>query len=297
VPGVLHQGVISLLCDDPWLAFDVHGRERPVDGTPIDRRADLEHETDDPEKPKMRYADGVLVVRDPNNINRGVVIDIEVQRKRSKGKRWRISGYLGALEDAHELPAVLELASFSPAFSREARSWADGPGTCFDTLLLDIDTVHVPATLEAALARPTATVLAAALHGCRGNLDAVRMGIAVCQDLPEKKKRRYIATMLAAVPKRLRGSLMKGMNVEQENELWDIERRGMSYSLGLEHGLDQGRRATLVEMILAVLEVRGIQIDGDIRARIRDCESLATLQDWARRAREVIRPHELFEPG
>lgn len=94
---------------------------------------------------------------------------------------------------------------------------------------------------------------------------------------------------------------MKGMNVEQENELWDIERRGMSYSLGLEHGLnqarDEGRRATLVEVILAVLEVRGIQLDADTRARIRSCESLATLQDWARRAREVARLQELFEPS
>jgi hypothetical protein len=98
---------------------------------------------------------------------------------------------------------------------------------------------------------------------------------------------------------------MKGMNVEQENELWDIEQRGMSYSLGLEHGLDQGlergrdegRRATLVEVILAVLEVRGIQLDADTRARIRNCESLTTLQDWARRAREVAQAHELFEPA
>ena len=172
-------------------------------------------------------------------------------------------------------------------------------------LLLDIDTVPIPATIEAALARPTATVLAAALHGCRGNLDAVNLGIAACQDLPERTKQRYIATILAAVPKRLRGPLMKGMNVEQENELWDIERNGMSYSLGHEHGHDEGlergrnegRRATLVEMILAVLEVRGFQLDDDTRARIRDCESLAILQDWARRAREVAQPHELFDPS
>jgi hypothetical protein len=119
------------------------------------------------------------------------------------------------------------------------------------------------------------------------------------------------------------------MNVEQENELWDIERRGMSYSLGQEHGRNEGlergrneglergrneglergrneglergrneaRRAALVEMIFTVLDVRGISVDANTRARIRDCESLATLQDWARRAREVSSAHELFEPG
>ena len=39
MPGVLHQGILWLFEDDPWLAFDVLGLPRPVDGTPIDRWA------------------------------------------------------------------------------------------------------------------------------------------------------------------------------------------------------------------------------------------------------------------
>lgn len=51
---------------------------------------------------------------------------------------------------------------------------------------------------------------------------------------------------------------------------------------------------TLVDLILTVLEVRGIAVDGDTEARVRSCESLATLQHWARRAREVAQARELF---
>ena len=51
----------------------------------------------------------------------------------------------------------------------------------------------------------------------------------------------------------------------------------------------------LVEVILAVLDVRGVAVDADVEAEIRSCESLDTLQAWARRAREISQARELFE--
>jgi hypothetical protein len=102
---------------------------------------------------------------------------VEAQRARAKNKRWRVSFYLGAAEDEHELPACLVLVSFS---------------------------------------RP----------------------------VPEPKRERYTST------------------------------------------------------ILAVLEVRGVAVDDNVEAQIPSCESLDTLQIWARRAREVSWARELFElPG
>lgn len=305
MPGVLHQGILALIRDDPWLPFDLHGRPRPVSGTPIDRRSDYDHPTDDPERAKMRYADLVLVARDPDDPDRGIVMDVEAQRRRHKGKRWRISGYLGALEDEHQLPSVLVYVSFSRTCSKEARNWASGPGLCFDMLLLDIDTVPIPRSLEAARARPTAAVLAAALHGCRGDLDTARMGIAACRDLPEQQRQRYIAIILAAVPKRLRETLIAESTVEQRNELWDIERRSGTYLLGLENGREEGReegreqgqRMALAEVILETLESRGMSVDPDMEARIRGCESISTLRQWARRSREVTRAADMFKPN
>jgi hypothetical protein len=49
-----------------------------------------------------------------------------------------------------------------------------------------------------------------------------------------------------------------------------------------------------VELIFAVLEVRGIALSADDRARVRACEALAMLERWARFAREVNKASELF---
>ena len=40
-------------------------------------------------------------------------------------------------------------------------------------------------------------------------------------------------------------------------------------------------------MIIAILEVRGLPLDSEHEARVRGCDSLESLQGWARRAREV----------
>lgn len=82
--------------------------------------------------------------------------------------------------------------------------------------------------------RPAAAVLVAALHGCRGNLDAARMGILACRELPEPKRERYTSTILAAVSKRSRDMLKREMTMEQQDDLWEIERRSGTYLLGVE---------------------------------------------------------------
>jgi hypothetical protein len=295
VPGVLHQGILSLFCDDPWLGFDLLGIQRPADGIPIDRRTDLDRASDDEAKLTMRYPDVVLVVRDPIERERGIVMCTEVQRQLARNKRWRVSFYLGALEDEHELPACLVLVSFSRPVSADARTWDVGPGTRLHVLLIDADTVPPFEAVEAARVRPTAAVLVAALHACRGNLDAARIGILACRHLPEPKRERYISIILAAVPKRSREMLRNEMTMEhEEDELWEIERQSGTYLLGVENGLREGRRMTLVEVILAALDVRGVAVDADVEAQIRSCESLDTLQAWARRALVVSQARELM---
>jgi hypothetical protein len=57
---------------------------------------------------------------------------------------------------------------------------------------------------------------------------------------------------------------------------------------------DEGCSETLVEMIFALLEVRGIEVDDATAARVRACNDLDQLECWARRAREVQSSTELF---
>jgi hypothetical protein len=303
VPGTLHQGLLSLFCDDPWLAFDLLGIKRPVEGTPLDRRSDIDRDAAQLQKIKSRYPDLVLVYRDPENRKRGVVICIEAQSTLNRKKRWRIPGYHGALADDHELETWVVIASFSRSFSAAIRVWSSGPPPRIDALLLDVDSVPVFGTLEQALARPTAAVLVAALHGSAGNLEAARMAIEACRGLPEQQRQRYNATVLAALPKSLRHQMMGEMSVDEQDKLMDIERRSGTYFVGheaglakgIEQGIEQGRRMTLIELILALCEVRGVAVDPEAEAKVRACESLPTLQRWARAARSVTQIAQLFD--
>jgi hypothetical protein len=310
---------LLLFRDDPWLGFDLLGLERPVSGTPVDRRAEIERDTDEALKIKSRYPDLVLVYRAELDPREGIVICIEAQKKVDLVKRWRIPAYQGALADDYELQTWVFVVSFSHRLSVTLESWRTGPPPRVDAHTLDVDTVTPIHSLEQARKRPAATVLAAALHGCKGDLEGARVAVKALRDLPDKQRQRYTATILAALPKRERAILIGELPVEERDELWEIERRSGTYLVGLEQGLErgreegrergreegreeglergreEGRRATLVEMIIAVLEVRGLTLDPDSEARIRSCNSLDSLQRWARQAREVARPVELFE--
>jgi hypothetical protein len=304
VPGVLHQGILSLLKDDPWLGFDVPGIERPVDGTPIDRRTELDHDGKRVGQIDPRFPDLVMVYRDPIDKNRGAVLCFEAQRKNDPGKYARTVMYIALLLDEHGLPIWVIFVSFSRAFSAAARSWSSRRPPV-EAIVLDVDNVPCM-TLEQARQRPTAAVLAGALHGYTGNVEAVRIAMAAIQDLPKRQRERYTRTLLAALPEKHRTTLTQELPVQQRDELWEIEQQSGTYRLGLrtgreqgleqglEQGREQGRRATLAELILAMLEVRGIPVDPDSKARIENA-ALPTLERWASASREVTRVSGLFE--
>lgn len=148
--------------DDPWLGLDLFGIERPCAGTPIDRANTLNRQGKRPWQTDPAYPDLVLVLRDPNDPKKGVVLCLEAQRKNRPEKFWKVILYIGLLAFKHKLPVVVMLVSFSRAFSRLARSWARGLMK-LEALVLDVGPVK-PMKLERARARPTAAVLAAALH-------------------------------------------------------------------------------------------------------------------------------------
>ena len=76
----------------------------------------------------------------------------------------------------------------------------------------------------------------------------------------------------------------------QRYELSDIERR----SIAFHDGLEEGRRGTLVEMVLALLEVRAIPLAASDRQRIT-AATLEQLERWRELARSVGHAEALFE--
>jgi hypothetical protein len=211
----------------------------------------------------------------------------------------------------HQLQAWSVVVSFSDNNTTLMRSWANGPPPRFDALVLATDNVARVTSLEQARQRPTLTALSAALHGCNGDLECVRVAIAVFRELPDPQRRRYTLTVLAALPEREFEIIEGELTMEERPDpLWRIEARSGLMKLwrrqvreeereealeeGRKEGAKEARKAHLVELILTVLEVRGVTVDDETSARIRRCRDLRKLERWARRAREVELAAELF---
>ena len=98
--------------------------------------------------------------------------------------------------------------------------------------------------------------------------------------------------------------------MEEEYEIWDIERRSGIWANAYRHGLAEGRaegrelgrregeraqKVTLVELITTVLELRGVAVDEASLEQLRGCEDVELLERWATRAREVASVADLFD--
>ncbi|NVB38515.1 hypothetical protein G6O69_11800 [Pseudenhygromyxa sp. WMMC2535] len=323
--GILHQGILQLFRDEPWLAFDLQGAPRPVDARPIDRRAEVEVPLEG-EKMAVRrgFPDLVMVCLGPDgraspSLPDGAVLSIEAQKARDWRLRWRLPFFQAVLARDHELPCWMIVVSFSDEMSADLRAWSQGPPPRVDAVVLDVHTVAAIHDPELARKRPQAAVLAAALHGSRGDLKAAQAGLLATRELPEAQRHAYTMTILAAVPRADRSKLMELIPKDEHDPLWEIEMNSGTFHLGLEKGRKegqeegraqgraqgrkegkeegraQGQAAVLTEMILALLEVRGVTVDATSEARIRGESSLARLRAWAAAARDVTRADALFD--
>lgn len=63
---------------------------------------------------------------------------------------------------------------------------------------------------------------------------------------------------------------------------------------GLEEGLEQGRIETKAEMVLRILQWRGVQVPDEVRERVAACADLDQLEIWAQRAVHATDTSELF---
>ncbi|MBP2050700.1 hypothetical protein J2Z21_003639 [Streptomyces griseochromogenes] len=75
------------------------------------------------------------------------------------------------------------------------------------------------------------------------------------------------------------------------------EGREQGLEEGLEQGLEQGRVEAKAEMVLHILQWRGIQVTDAVRERVEACTELDQLEVWAQRAVHATDSAELFAGG
>ncbi|EDM75601.1 hypothetical protein PPSIR1_00120 [Plesiocystis pacifica SIR-1] len=212
------------------------------------------------------------------------------------------------MADEHERETWVVVVSFDASVSRQLAAWRETGPPRFEVIVLDASRVPARYDMAKALAKPSAAVLGAALHACQGDIGAARWGLEVVSRLPAKRRMRDATTILAAVDKSMRLTLIKEFPFAPDDDrLLDIERRSGTYHLGLEEGLEkglekgrakgreEGRRHVLKTMVFALLEVRGIPLSETERARVDAEMRIEALERWAELARSVTHAAALFE--
>jgi hypothetical protein len=158
---------------------------------------------------------------------------------------------------------------------------------------------RTPVWLDEPAPRPTAAVLAGALHGYAGDFEAARIAFRITRTMDKKSRRRHGMTILAALPKDQRERLIGELPVQEQHSWMDVERRSGTYHFGVEEGLAQGReheRATLIALIFKLLGQRDVIVDAEAEGQIRGCDDLSTLQQWVLRAAHATSTAELLAP-
>jgi hypothetical protein len=221
-------------------------------------------------------------------------ITVEAQKAFDQDKRWLIPVYQSHLADEHRLACWAVVVSLDRRMSRALRAWRHGEPPVVDVLLLDVDSV-AKSWLDEGARRPMAAVLAGALHGYAGDLDAARRAFQLTQTMSEKRRRRHGMTILAALTEEQRELLIGELPVQKQHDWMDVERRSGTYHFGVKEGREQGREEALREVIFELLADRGLKVNAKAKAQIRKCKDLPTLKRWVRKAAHATSVAELFE--
>ncbi|MCA9700655.1 MAG: hypothetical protein KC431_24220 [Myxococcales bacterium] len=295
MPSSLHQGVARLLSDDPRIAYElllrrVFAVDLPdlvaVETRPgvLDRFAPCFGDT------RELRPDGVLLAKYAD-IHGDIGLIIEVQKKVDPVKRFRLWVYWALVAEELAAETYILLISLSDAVSR----WAQSICRTNHGLLLVLDRQNMPVVTDPEIGRhhPAWITLSAVIHGSAGNLAPLSVALPIILELPDERRWRYASYILAAIPERERNIIMGALKM-QRYELSDIERRSIAFHDGLEEGREEGRRGTLVEMVLALLEVRAVPLAASDRQRIT-AATLEQLERWRELARSVGHAEALFE--
>lgn len=283
----LHECLVSLFRDDPSLVVElarqVYGlRLTPTPERLNDRHAEFAGDARVHLRVYARYIDLVLVIEDPAHPDGGVVIIVEVQLDDDPIKRRRIAGYVGMVVDRHGLPVHIGAVALKDRVSRKLATWTVGTAMTVRSLVFDRFSIPQVKSLETARRRPSMAILSGIVHGHHGDLATVYTALRLARELPPALRQRYTAGVLAALPEQRRAIFMGALPMYQARPVSQLERSCGTFIVAKREGRAEG----LAQLVVSVLEVRGLSVTPEQIAEIQAAE-LATLERWAVEVREV----------
>jgi hypothetical protein len=284
MPSSEHEVLIELFRHHPQIAAMLLHDQLGVD-LPDYRQARLESADLSDLRPTEYRADAVVTLRHPADPDTPVLaVVVEVQLHRDGDKRWSWPVYLATLRARLRCPAMLLVV----CTNRAAATWCGTPiemghpRWVLAPLVLTPERVPVVTDVDTASSAPELTVLSAMTHGNHPDhvkiLDTLAAALATADS---DQAIEYAEIVLAVLPEAARRhweALMTAKTFEFQS----------AYARRLK--AEGEARA-----VLAVLDVRSIDVPDDLRARITTCSDPDQLEVWVRRAATVKSIDELFE--
>ena len=288
-PSEEHQGYVLLFENRPELApelvRDVLGIALPAYGEARLGFAELGQL-----KPTEFRADCVLLLAAGEPVA-GIVVEVQLELRRDDDKLYSWPAYVANLRARTRCPVCLLVIAPDERVAERARTPVDlGFGSMITPHVVGPALVPVVVDVEVARRDPELAVLSAMAHG-RGEVTTAvkvaRTAAVVVRELRERNEERamlyfdLIGGSLGDVARVAFEGLMA-----QGNYVWqsDFAKRHRA------EGMAEGK----AEVLLDILDERGVALSAEQRARVAECRDDATLRRWTRRALTVASADELF---
>ncbi|MFB6549180.1 hypothetical protein [Streptomyces sp. NPDC056405] len=290
-------------------------------GMPPPAKAGIELVTPDATelKPLERRVDTVLKVEPSDGESFLLAVEAQARKAPDKGTNWPY--YVAYLRAKFDLPVLL----VAVCRNRSTAAWAAGPFECrvgpwvsqvTRPFVLGPDSVPEISD-EAVVARqPALATFSAIVHSESQGIDAILNLLARGMRSFDKPTAKYWSELLEVgledTPARDTWRELEKMVISYfpgRGTVWEetyyegrakgeadgrAEGRAVGRAEGRAEGEAVGRAEGKAQGVLRVLEVRGLTVSDEARARITGCMDLARLDDWLDRAGTVARVEELF---
>jgi hypothetical protein len=100
--------------------------------------------------------------------------------------------------------------------------------------------------------------------------------------------------MLASLSVKRRKLIESELTMEDQDDLWDIEKRGAPYRRGRKEGRQEGRAEEARRILRQILEQRRIGLSAAHRELLENCTELTRLERWLTRSLTATRAEQIF---
>ncbi|MEV4332987.1 hypothetical protein AB0K02_20980 [Streptomyces sp. NPDC049597] len=252
-------------------------------------------------RPLERRVDSVLRIQPVSGATGGLLLAIEAQGRRDKTKPTSWAYYLAHLRAKYDCPVLLLVACQDQATAR----WAAGPfhlgpegwHTALAVHPLVLGPENVPVIKDAGeAARDLALAAFSAMtHGRDPSVAAILEALATALGSADGASAEYFTELLEI-----------GLGDSPARTIWRklmsvgtyFPGRGTiveeSYLKGIEEGREEGRTEERSQMVLRVLDKRGIPASSALRERIAACTDADVLDRWLDRAFTAAAAEDIF---